>query len=105
MVMIVDEEFITGCHACGHEVDSRVADKPVNEARSEGVKKSWADEAVKAARSSRHAVEVGGVRYRSVREAFKALGLPDSKHIKFRGELKKAGEGVFEGHDFQLVQA
>jgi hypothetical protein len=76
-----------------------------NEKRAAGVTASWLKPEVKAARSARHAVEVAGVQYRSFREAFKALGLSDSKHIKFRGELKKAGEGVFEGHDFKLVQA
>lgn len=92
-----------GCHACGWFVDDK-ADHVKNEAKSAGVKKSWLDENVREARSARHAVEVEGVTYRSVREAFKALGLPDAKHIKFRGDLKKAGEGVFEGHDFKLVQ-
>lgn len=48
-------------------------------------------------------VKVNGVEYRSVREAFKALGLPDSKHIKFRMELKAAGKKSFDGKVFVTV--
>lgn len=101
---IKHEHFMFACLACGHEFGPAIpgAHQP-DAVRSAGVAASWTNPEVKAARSTRHAVAVDGVEYRSVREAFAALGLPMSKHIKFRGELKKAGEGVFEGHDFKLV--
>lgn len=102
--VVINEESMRGCHACGWFQDDK-ADHVKNEKRAAGVTASWLKPDVKAARSARHAVEVAGVQYRSVREAFKALGLPDSKHIKFRGDLKRQGEGVFEGHDFKLVTA
>jgi hypothetical protein len=102
--VVINEESMRGCHDCGWFHDDK-ADHVKNEKRAAGVTASWLKPEVKAARSARHAVEVAGVQYRSVREAFKALGLPDNKHIKFRGDLKKAGEGVFEGHDFKLVTA
>lgn len=102
---IKHEQFMFCCLGCGHEFGPAIPGAHVPDAvRSAGVAKSWLDETIKAARSARHSVEVDGVAYGSVAKAFKALGLPMSKHIKFRGELKKAGEGVFEGHDFRLVQ-
>lgn len=101
---IKHEHFMFACLGCGHEFGPPIpgAHQP-DAVRSAGVAASWTNPEVKAARSTRHAVAVEGVEYRSVREAFAALGLPMNKHIKFRGELKKAGEGVFEGHDFKLV--
>ena len=66
--------------------------------RSAAVKSSWSDAKVAAARSTHNKVKVGGEVYGSVRKAFAALGLPDVKHIKFRGELKRAGKLTFE-HD------
>lgn len=83
----------------------KIAEKAVNKAqtsssvkRSEGVTSSWKKPEVAAHRSERHHVEVGGIVFKSVAEAFGNLGLPMSKHIKFRGELKRAGSLTFE-HD------
>lgn len=52
-------------------------------------------------------VVVNGKAYRSVREAFVQLGLPLSKHQKFRKELKLAGSKVFEdaGHLYMFTAA
>ncbi len=103
---IKHEQFMFACLGCGHEFGPAIPGAHVPDAaRSAGVAKSWLDETVKAARSARHAVTVDGVAYGSVMKAFIALGLPKRKLIRFRGELKKAGEGVFEGHDFKLVAA
>ena len=73
--------------------------------RAAAIAASWADPEVAAKRAQRSHVKVAGVEYKSVREAFKALGLPDSKHIKFRMELKatESGRKTFEGHTFVLV--
>jgi hypothetical protein len=54
------------------------------------VRKSWSDKNTHDLRSARHHVVVNGVGYRSVRAAFTALGMPLSKHIKFRAQLKAA---------------
>jgi hypothetical protein len=70
---------------------------------SDAVRASWSDKKVAAARSTKNHVMVAGVEYKSVRAAFAALKLPDSKHIKFRGELKAAGHATFEGHKFKVV--
>jgi len=103
---IKHEKFMFACLGCGHEFGPAIPGKHIPDAaRSAGVAKSWADASVRAARSARHAVTVNGVQYGSVMKAFTALGLPKGKLIRFRGELKKAGEGVFEGHDFKLVAA
>jgi hypothetical protein len=72
--------------------------------RSAAISASWADPDVRAARTARAKVRVGGVVYRSVREAFQALGLPDSKHIRFRMDLKATGKESFGGHTFVLVE-
>jgi hypothetical protein len=52
-------------------------------------------------------VVVNDKQYRSVREAFVALGLPLSKHQKFRKELKLAGNKAFEcdGHLYMFTAA
>lgn len=64
--------------------------------RAEGVSHSWKDPAVAEARKQRHAVSVGGVVYKSVTEAFKALDLPLNRHIAFRAQLKADGAKVFD---------
>lgn len=64
----------------------------IRQKRREGTSRSWTDPDVRAARTQRHGVEVDGVYYSSVAEAFRVLGLDMKKCIEFRGELKKAGE-------------
>lgn len=61
-----------------------------------GIAASWADPSVYNARLTRNAVKAEGVEYKSVRAAFAALNLPDSKHIRFRMKLKEAKKAVFE---------
>jgi hypothetical protein len=103
--VIKHDKFQFVCLACGTEFGPEIPGvKPVDEKRSAAIAETWKDEDVRKARSTHNAVEVDGVRYRSVREAFKALGLPDSKHIKFRGQLKLYGEQAFGKHTFVLVQ-
>ena len=63
---------------------------------SEGVRKSWEDPVVRERRRQRHGVSVlrNGTpvgEYSSLYQAFKALGLPENKHIPFRNKLKLAG--------------
>lgn len=89
---------------------ARAAEKPIkastpqNVSRSQAIANTWQDKAVAAARANHTNVEVGGTTYRSVREAFRKLGLPDSKHVKFRAALKKAGKLDFEGKTFTTVK-
>ncbi|KLD69039.1 hypothetical protein Y887_18495 [Xanthomonas pisi DSM 18956] len=64
---------------------------------SEGIAKSWDNKEVAQKRLTRNGVMVEGVgEFKSVRVAFAALGLPDSKHIRFRMKLKEAGRLNFE---------
>lgn len=73
---------------------------------SEGVSASWKYVDTKRKRVTRNHVNVTysgkTEEFGSVRKAFTALGLPDSKHIRFRGKLKASGKEVFEfnGEDF-----
>lgn len=103
------------CHECNQEYWNASSNKagqlyarrkPGRDA-SAAIKKTWGNKEVRAARSMKQRVKVGNVEYRSVREAFKALGLPDSKHVKFRMELKAAGKGKFtygeDTHAFVIV--
>lgn len=75
-------------------------------ANSTGVSSSWKDPAVAAARTKRHgvSVNVGGKVdvHKSVLAAFTFYGLPVSKHIRFRGDVKKSGEETFKhnGHEY-----
>lgn len=75
---------------------------------SEGIAKSWDNKEVAQKRLTRNAVMVEGVgEFKSVRAAFAALGLPDSKHIRFRMKLKEAGRLNFEfgnkSYTFQII--
>lgn len=81
------------CHRCSttYYADGRIYKAPAKSAtRSAGIRKSWSDKNTHDLRSARHHVVVNGVEYRSVRAAFTQLGLPLSKHIKFRAQLKAA---------------
>lgn len=60
--------------------------------RAAGTARSWQDPVVAAMRSKRYGVTVDGQEFRSVAQAFGALNLPMSRHIKFRGELRDAGK-------------
>jgi len=70
---------------------------------SEAQRALWQVEDVRAARCERSAVMVDGEEYRSVRAAFAELGLPMSKHIKFRGELKEAGKLEAFGCEWEII--
>ncbi|URO83392.1 hypothetical protein [Escherichia phage EC150] len=75
---------------------------------SEGIAKSWDNKEVAQKRLTRNGVMVEGVgEFKSVRVAFIALGLPDSKHIRFRMKLKEAGRLNFEfgnkSYTFQII--
>jgi capsule polysaccharide export protein KpsE/RkpR len=74
----------------------------VRKSNAAGISASWADPEVRDARLTRQgvAVVVGGKasQYNSTKAAFEALGLPISKHIRFRMKLKEAGKLAFE-HD------
>jgi hypothetical protein len=78
--------------------------QPTGSTISEAVKKSWGVPEVAAARRKRDAVIVAGERYKSVREAFRQLNLPDSKHIAFRGELKAKGKAEVQGYKFSIAK-
>lgn len=69
--------------------------------RADSVSATWEDDAVRAARSTRDSVWAGLagselIEYKSVRVAFAELALPDSKHVRFRGQLKKSRRESFD---------
>ena len=94
------------CNACGHafwvENGAALASTraEANKRIAEAVAATWNDPAVKAKRMERHNIYVTDmnvegapeVYYKSVLEAFKALGLMISRHIKFRAACKAAGD-------------
>jgi hypothetical protein len=73
---------------------------------SDGVAASWVDSDIRAARLTRDGVEVNldgnsvGI-FKSTREAFRALRLPDNKHIRFRLKLKESHRDQGEGATFE----
>ena len=102
------------CPACGAEHDQteywangKVYNAPAKSVtRAEGVRKSWSDKAVHDRRSVKHRVQVNGAEFKSVRAAFEHHGLPMTKHIKFRAQLKAAGSLAWnEKFHFTVVQA
>lgn len=91
----------------GHEALPEDGEKEVIKATKwksnrEGVRASWNDPEVRAARQTRDSVFVtvdGSTSgHKSTRSAFRDFLLPDSKHIRFRMKLKEAGSATFE-HD------
>ena len=109
---VVVNEHQAQCHSCGHEFNYETG-KPIRRnasagARAFGGAESWADPAVRAARVARHAVRFTGQRqgareFRSVAHAFEQLGLPMSRHIAFRVQLKAAGRLEGFGGVWQII--
>lgn len=103
------------CHSCSTQWNPETgkvytAPKANHEGRSKAIAASWADAEVARKRAERHSVVVtggtlkGSQEFGSVSKAFIALGLPMSKHIKFRGQLKAAGKLAFEAYNFAVVE-
>lgn len=67
---------------------------------------TWKDSAVRAARAVRTPVRVKGEQYRSVGEAFEALGLPNGSVVRFRMALKASptSRATFEAADGSKFQ-
>lgn len=92
---LTDEEFEAKMKA------DMAATVEVKERKSnaEGIAASWNNPDVYAARLKRDGVLVEwngkSGEFKSVRAAFAALGLPDSKHIRFRMKLKEAKVATF----------
>ena len=77
-------------------VASDASDAPIRKRTiSEGVRDSWRDPIVRSKRATRNGVKANGAIFDSTRKAFRALRLPDSKHIAFRIRLKKVGKLAF----------
>jgi transcription elongation factor Elf1 len=108
--VVVEDNRVGGCHSCEFAFDLRK--KPGTASNSAGVAASWADPSVATARLTRHGVQVkfeGETRdFKSTRDAFRHYRLPDSKHIRFRGQLKAEGKKDFEWakkvYQFTLVE-
>lgn len=101
------------CHHCGTEYwrdTGEIYKAPAkSDTRSKAIAATWCDTLVAAARSARDSVVVEGRgTFRSVATAFKALGLPMSKHIKFRAEVKSNGTAIFkhdaDEYEFRVVK-
>lgn len=79
---------------------------PASGSNSAGVAASWQNPDVAAARLTRDGVRVtfkgADSDFKSVREAFRAFRLMDSKHIRFRGILKANGTATYteNGKDY-----
>lgn len=86
------KEFQFECMACGSEFGPALKKTTKSITRSTSISESWNDQVVAEKRARRDAVEVNGVQYRSVAQAFQKLNLPMSKHIQFRMTLKETGE-------------
>ena len=89
------------CLACGEEFGPKI--KAADEKRSMGVAKSWLDPKVVKKRAQRSAVEVDGETYKSVRQAYIALGLDLKDHIAFRMHLKEVGSTTVDGRSWKII--
>jgi len=90
-------ELIDNIEAHVDDEATEVTDVVHTDARSAGVARSWQDPEVRAKRAQRTNIRVDGVDYRSVKQAFDALGLPLKEHIPFRQLLKR--ERRLEAYD------
>ncbi len=119
-----DKNFVWPFPKAGEETPEQIAAKaaletpketktvtkkaPASGSNSAGVAASWQDPAVAAARLTRDGVRVTFKEdvsdFKSVREAFRAFRLMDSKHIRFRGILKANGKAVYteNGKDYHF---
>lgn len=84
------EKYEYMCLGCGEEFGPLIKGRSEN--RAAGIAASWTNPEIAAKRAQRSAVEVDGETYRSVRQAFVALGLPLREHIQFRMLLKEKGQ-------------
>ncbi len=120
-----DKNFVWPFAAAGEEtaestaakakLDAEPEAKPVTRKPSSGasnaagVAASWNDPAVAAARLTRDGVQVtigdDVQTFKSTRDAFRALRLMDSKHIRFRGILKAAGRATYteNGKEYEFA--
>jgi len=102
------KEFQFECMACGSEFGPALKHAAKSITRSTSISESWNDSEIAAKRARRDNVEVNGVQYRSVAQAFQKLNLPMSKHIQFRMELKATGTSKIVSGDktynFTLVK-
>lgn len=89
---LTDEEFEA-------KVKEELNATPERKSNAAGIAASWNDAKVAEARLTRNGVIVEwngkSEEFKSVRAAFLALNLPDSKHIRFRMKVKEAGSAVF----------
>lgn len=96
----------TVCLGCGHEWNATKKARATNPDHGAAIARTWQDKEVRAARTTRHSVTVSGgdlkepAIFRSVRQAFSELGLPDNKHVKFRAEVKAAEGAEVEGFGY-----
>lgn len=88
-----------------------VKNESANQTRSDAIRNSWNDVRTYEKRRLRDKVVVSQIdqaatekSYRSVRAAFVDLGLPIGRHIKFRMDLKAAGEATFENYNFKIIK-
>jgi len=91
------------CLGCGGEFGPKVRHKKHSASRSEAIAKSWEVPETAIKRAQRSAVKVDDETYRSVRQAFVALGLPMKMHIAFRMELKEKGKVKAFDHSWKIV--
>jgi hypothetical protein len=120
-----DKKFVWPFAAAGEETKESTAAKAALDAEAEakpvtrkpssgasnaaGVAASWCDPEVAKARLTRDGVQVtvgdDVQTFKSTRDAFRALRLMDSKHIRFRGILKAAGRATYTegGKDYEFA--
>lgn len=68
---------------------------------SEAQRATWLNPEVRARRSERIAVRVGGALYKSTAEAFRALGLDMKAHARVRAEVRGTGSAEHAGVRFE----
>lgn len=101
---VVEGEIVAEDKGKSEPTPEPVTQPDVRAKISAGVTVSWDDPEVRAARMVRHHVTVDGVAYDSVAAAFKVLGIPTNKVVRFRAKLRDSGEQTFEGRKWAIVQ-
>lgn len=76
---------------------TKAASEKKRKSNSAGIKSSWTEKKVRAARVARHGCRVDGYEYPSVRAAYVAIYETEAGHIQFRKELKEKGKMTVDG--------
>lgn len=98
----VEKDAVADAEVSDEEREAAVKKVLAKQAAARAIAQSWRVLETAQKRATMHSVFVNGTEYRSVRAAFRVLGIDDKGHEKFRVKLKAEGKATYEGYEFTL---